>query len=39
MIYAMSDLHGCYELYLRMLDKIAFSSEKGDRLRWMRQKS
>ena len=27
MIYAMSDLHGCYEQYLRMLDKIAFSSE------------
>lgn len=25
MIYAMSDLHGCYELYLKMLDKIGFS--------------
>lgn len=25
MIYAMSDLHGCYDLYLKMLDKIGFS--------------
>lgn len=26
MIYAMSDLHGCYDLYLKMLDKIVFSN-------------
>ena len=25
MIYAMSDLHGCYEKYIKMLDKINFS--------------
>ena len=25
MIYAVSDLHGCYELFLKMLDKIKFS--------------
>lgn len=25
MIYAMSDLHGCYELFVKMLDKIHFS--------------
>ena len=27
MIYAMSDLHGCYDLYIKMLDKINFSDE------------
>lgn len=25
MIYAMSDLHGCYEKYIKMLEKIGFS--------------
>lgn len=25
MIYAMSDLHGCYEKYIKMLDRISFS--------------
>ncbi|MBQ8338845.1 MAG: metallophosphoesterase [Clostridia bacterium] len=25
MIYVMSDLHGCYEKYCRMLQKIQFS--------------
>lgn len=25
MIYAMSDLHGCYDLYIKMLEKINFS--------------
>lgn len=27
MIYAMSDLHGCYEKYLKMLEKINFGAE------------
>lgn len=27
MIYVMSDLHGCYDKYLRMLGKIKFNSE------------
>lgn len=27
MTYVMSDLHGCYELYLKMLEKIRFSPE------------
>ena len=27
MIYAMSDLHGCFDKYLTMLDKIKFSPE------------
>lgn len=27
MIYAMSDLHGCYDLYIKMLEKINFSDE------------
>ena len=27
MIYAMSDLHGCYNLYVKMLEKINFSDE------------
>lgn len=26
LIYVMSDLHGCYEKYLEMLEKISFSS-------------
>ncbi len=26
LIYVISDLHGCYEKYLQMLEKIAFSS-------------
>ena len=26
MIYVMSDLHGCYDLYLKMLEEIKFSS-------------
>lgn len=26
LIYVMSDLHGCYEKYLKMLEKISFSS-------------
>ena len=25
MIYAMSDLHGCYDKYIKMLEKINFS--------------
>ena len=25
MIYAMSDLHGCYDKYTKMLEKINFS--------------
>lgn len=25
MIYVMSDLHGCYDLYIKMLEKISFS--------------
>lgn len=27
MIYAMSDLHGCYEKYIKMLEKISFSDK------------
>lgn len=27
MIYAMSDLHGCYEKYIQMVEKIRFKSE------------
>ena len=27
MIYAMSDIHGCYDLYLKMLEKIKFSHD------------
>ena len=27
MIYVMSDIHGCYEKYLKMLNKIKFSSD------------
>lgn len=27
MVYVMSDLHGCYDLYKKMLDKINFSDE------------
>lgn len=27
MIYVMSDIHGCYDKYMMMLDKIRFSSE------------
>lgn len=27
MIYVMSDIHGCYELYRKMLEKISFSKE------------
>lgn len=27
MIYVMSDLHGCYDKYMKMLDKISFSEE------------
>ena len=27
MIYVMSDLHGCYEKYIKMLEKISFSKE------------
>ena len=27
MIYVMSDLHGCYDKYKKMLDKISFSKE------------
>ena len=27
MVYAMSDLHGCYDLYIKMLEKINFSDE------------
>ncbi len=27
MIYAMSDLHGCLEKYLKMLEKINFGAE------------
>ena len=27
MIYAMSDLHGCYDKYIRMLEKIRFQPE------------
>ena len=27
MVYAMSDLHGCYDLYLKMLEKIKFSDD------------
>lgn len=26
MIYAMSDLHGCYDKYIKMLEKISFNS-------------
>ena len=26
MIYVMSDLHGCYDKYMQMLEKIKFSS-------------
>lgn len=27
MIYAMSDIHGCYEAYCALLEKIQFSDE------------
>ena len=27
MVYVMSDLHGCYEAYVKMLKKICFSKE------------
>ena len=27
MIYVMSDLHGCYDLYIKMLEKIVFCEE------------
>ena len=27
MIYAMSDLHGCYEKYIQMVEMIRFKSE------------
>ena len=27
MIYVMSDLHGCYDKYERMLKKISFSKD------------
>lgn len=27
MVYSMSDLHGCYDLYIKMLEKIKFSDE------------
>lgn len=27
MVYVMSDLHGCYEAYVKMLQKISFSKE------------
>ena len=27
MIYVMSDLHGCYDLYIKMLEKITFCEE------------
>lgn len=27
MIYAMSDLHGCYDLYVKMLEKVNFSDD------------
>ena len=27
MIYAMSDLHGCYDKYTRMLEKVNFSDD------------
>lgn len=27
MVYAISDLHGCYDLYIKMLEKIKFSDE------------
>lgn len=27
MVYAMSDLHGCYDLYIKMLEEINFSAE------------
>ena len=27
MIYAMSDLHGCYDKYIKMLEKINFSND------------
>ena len=27
MTYVMSDLHGCYDLYIKMLEKIGFSSD------------
>ena len=27
MVYAISDLHGCYDLYIKMLEKINFSDE------------
>ena len=27
MIYVMSDLHGCYDLYIKMLEKISFCEE------------
>ena len=28
MIYVMSDIHGCYEKYLKMLDEIKSALEK-----------
>lgn len=27
MIYVISDIHGCYDKYIKMLEKIRFSSE------------
>ena len=27
MIYAMSDLHGCYDKYIKMLEKINFGDD------------
>lgn len=27
MVYVMSDIHGCYEKYIKMLDKIGFSKD------------
>lgn len=27
MVYVMSDIHGCYDKYIKMLDKISFSKE------------
>ena len=39
MVYAISDLHGCYDLYINMLEKINFSDEDtlyilGDIVDW-----
>ena len=27
MIYVMSDLHGCYDMFLQMLEKIKFNND------------